>query len=534
MARKFETDYRVAKTSEILPTENKFRLDVDLRLDAVELALQQLGSGADTLVARVLRVIEQEIAPRAAEIEALLTDYRAGVPAASVEEEADGRQFLTPARRAAILADLRGGADDAHDTLAKLAALIVALDAAKATPADITGAIDALKGDVPTAYDTLVEIAGKLTQDDSAIAGLLASVANRLRLDAAGLYSAEQKAQGLANLGISDLSRGLFVKADPYSVAFTRTGNGTIALKAGTVIELNGVIYTFPAQTAVQMPTHTAGTDYKIYLCNDGTVRGDASFTAPTGFTVATSRAIGGYHYAPGGNATAYNTGGNTTPQINPRSIWDLHWMPAAKDKRGWALNLDDRRWISIYPLIVDHVASGPFRYNMVVADGASPPKVPTVLGGNGMTTYSDFTAYTANECLRAYGAELASVDELMLAAYGVVENTGLGADPVSTIWDAPRTSMIGCTGITGNQWSWTRTTSTRWDGTGGFAWRNVNGGRGQLYIGGDVNLIAGIFGGTWSDGANCGSRASGWITSPWNSNALLVARGCCDHLTHV
>lgn len=205
MARKFETDYRIAKTSEILPTENKFRLDVDLRLDAVELALQQLGSGADTLVARVLRAIETEISPRAAEIEALLANYREGVPASAVQEEADGRQFLTPTRRAALLEELRGGVDVSHDTLAKLLAYMVAVDAAKAPAASpaftgvptaptapvgtnnsqlantafVATAIAALKGSAPEIYDTLGEIAAWIASDTDAEAAITAQLATK-------------------------------------------------------------------------------------------------------------------------------------------------------------------------------------------------------------------------------------------------------------------------------------------------------------------------------------------------------------------
>ncbi|MBB5046798.1 hypothetical protein HNR60_001546 [Rhodopseudomonas rhenobacensis] len=136
MTRKFETEYRVGKADEILKKENKFRQDVDMRLDAIERAVAALGGDANVLVARVLRVIELEISPRAAEIEAQLNDYRSGVPAASVQEETTGRQFLTPARRAAILADLRGGVDADHDTLAKLLAYLIAVDAAKAPSVD--------------------------------------------------------------------------------------------------------------------------------------------------------------------------------------------------------------------------------------------------------------------------------------------------------------------------------------------------------------------------------------------------------------
>ena len=95
----------------------------------------------------------------------------------------------------------------------------------------------------------------------------------------------------------------LFGKADPRSVCFVKTGAGTIALKAGTAIAVAGRMKAFPAQTNVLMPALVAGTDYAVYACDDGTLRADASFTAPSGYTAANSRKIGGFHYSPGGNA---------------------------------------------------------------------------------------------------------------------------------------------------------------------------------------------------------------------------------------
>ncbi|ACE99248.1 hypothetical protein Rpal_0689 [Rhodopseudomonas palustris TIE-1] len=524
MARKFETDYRVAKTSEVLPTENKFRFDVDLRLDALELALKALGSGADTLVARVLRVIEQEIAPRAAEIDVLLTDYREGVPAAVVAEEADGRQFLTPARRASILSDLRGGADDAHDTLAKLAALIAALDAAKATPADITTAVNALKGAAPAAYDTLVEIATKLTEDDSVIAGLLTNVGNRLRLDANEIYSAAQKAQGLANLGIADLPSGTFVKADRSSVAFVKTGAGSVSLKAGTLIGLSGALYSFASATAVQMPTLAAGTDYAIYLCNDGTLRADASFTAATGFTAAQCRQIGGFHYAPGGNAAA-RAGGDATPAINAYSLWDLKFRPSCWDPRGMTL-VAGAFWCDIYLTGVDHHINGTSKYNVTIADGSSPPKIPAALGGNGTSTFSTFTWYEANEVMRDHGKDLLSYGEFAVAAFGATEATQSGADPVSTILRQAFTSKWGVMLATGNMWVW----GHDFGGADAGAVWSTSPGRGQA----NQQPCAVVFGGGWESGACCGSRASSWDAPPWISYGNFGARGRCDHLAHL
>jgi hypothetical protein len=203
MARKFETEYRAARTDEVLRSENKFRLSVDLRFDALERGLADLGSDASVLVARVVRAIETEISPRAAEIAALLADYRAGVPAALVAEEADGRQFLTPARRTAILTDLRGGVAGDYDTLAK----IVLLVAGKATPADITAAINALKGSAPAAYDTLQEIAAWMANDESAEAAMISAIA--AKQDKLGFQPADKAGDTFAGTVTVRSSEGL-------------------------------------------------------------------------------------------------------------------------------------------------------------------------------------------------------------------------------------------------------------------------------------------------------------------------------------
>lgn len=519
-----------------------------VRALAAEIASLQERAGvqdraADAIVARGLLLIDDYIAPAIADAEAkaaqagaaktqaevlrdAIAEILAGigaspVSAALVNETAD-RKFVTTTTRGEIrdaaLSAVRGDVDPAYDTLAEIVALI----GTKATPADITAAIDGLKGGVSSAYDTLIEIAAKLTDDDTAIAGLLASVANRLRLDAAGSYSAAQKAQGLANLGIADSSRGLFVKADPYSVAFVRTGNGTIALKAGTVIELNGVIYTFSSQTAVQMPSHTGGTDYAIYLCNDGTLRGDVSFTAATGFTTAQCRQMGGYHYAPGGNATGFSTGGNYTNQINPYSIWDIKFRPSALDPRGKAKIGSLNCWGNIYFLGVNHHIDGTSRYGVTIADGASPPKKPTLFGGNGTATYSGFSWFDAAEVLAAYGERFPTQTEFAAAAFGVLEGYSLTIDPVTTGVQASFTSIFGLHQATGHMFTWG---AGNGGGNADYGWVDV--GRGSTY--GQENVPR--FGGAWDIGAPSGSRCVSWTNQPTISAVVNGARGFCDHL---
>ena len=69
----------------------------------------------------------------------------------------------------------------------------------------------------------------------------------------------------------------VFYKADSQTPAFVKTGAGTISVKAATYIMVAGTMVAFAAQTAIVMPALTAGTDYAIYACTDGTIRADCN-----------------------------------------------------------------------------------------------------------------------------------------------------------------------------------------------------------------------------------------------------------------
>ena len=338
--------------------------------------------------------------------------------------------------------------------------------------------------------------------------------------------------------------RNAFAKADPDSVAFTAPSGSTVSLKAGAYIELAGLGYVFAAATAVQMPALTPGTDYAIYLCNDGTLRADANFSAPTGFTAATSRKIGGFHYAPGSNALA-QAGGDAVAAINPYSLWDLKWRPACADPRGMTL-VADTFWCDIYLLGVDHHVNGTSRHGVTIADGGSPPKVPTLFGGNGSTTYT-LTQFAAGEIMKSAGKSLLDYAEFSAAAYGVSEAVQRGTDPVTTGLsnnnvgssnaDEKFTSKWGVVQAAGCMWTWGRDFSYSADGADaaaitGWSWKGL--GRGRAYTQNTTGLVAALWGGGWVDGLTCGSRASFWSYYPWNSHATIGARGRADHIRHV
>ncbi|NLH81484.1 MAG: DUF2793 domain-containing protein [Phyllobacteriaceae bacterium] len=356
-----------------------------------------------------------------------------------------------------------------------------------------------------------------------------------------------------ANLGVDSILANHFAKADPASVAFVCPTVQTLSIKAGTEVFVAGTVRRFLVDTAVTLPTLVAGTDYAIYVCSDGALVASANFSAPSGWTTATSRKVGGFHYAAGSNASAH-AGGDTTPQINPWSLWDLKWRPSCPDPRGMAL-VAGRFWADIYLTGIDVAANGSSRYGVTVADGSSPPKIPSMFGGDGSTTYSTFTWFEARELLSSVGKDLLDYGEFAAAAYGVTETAARGNDAVTTGYgttntgttnaDALFTSKWGIVQATGCMWTWGRDLTYRLivpaspaDATAlatsidTYTYRATTGGRGSVYVQGSSDgSSALIFGGSWANGSACGSRASGWSTTLSGSGNATGARGRADHV---
>jgi len=308
-------------------------------------------------------------------------------------------------------------------------------------------------------------------------------------------------------------AKGLFHKASPDAPAWTKTGNGTAESQTELTLEVNGSVITIASGTSISMPTLNAGTDYAIWATPAGALQADASFSTPP---VSGARKVGGFHYAPGGNAAA-QSGGDSTAQINEYSFWDLKWRPACEDPRGMAC-IAGGFWADIYLTGVDHHTGGTSAYNVTIADGSSPPKVPDAFGGNGSTTYGSYTWYEAAELLASHGKRPPTQAEFMALAYGVTEETDAGSDPGSTGLDAARTSKWGVMQATGNMWVWGNQHGGQVDDTAG---------RGEsLY-----QPSAVLLGGNWHNGTDAGSRCSAWDSAPSSSDSGIGSRGVCDHL---
>jgi len=387
--------------------------------------------------------------------------------------------------------------------------------------ASISGAVtnvSGISGDVTNVSGIsadVVAVAAAIPDIQAAVADL-PSLAAKANLDGTNIEAPEFR----SNLGLDNI--GLFVKVAKREVAFTRTGNGTVSVKAGTIVEVDGEIYTYASAEPVTMPTLTAGTDYAIWIRPDGQPVATTDFVAPP---VANSRLIGGFHYAPGGAATGLNTGGNTTAQINPFSLWDLKFRPACPDPRGMTL-VAGKFWCDIYLLGVDHHLGLTSRYNVTIADGSPPPKVPAMFGGNGSTAYSNLNWWVASEVMMSHGKQLLDYAEFAAAMFGTKEAQSSGTDPVSTILRAEYTSIWGVMLASGNLWVWGRDFG---GGAAGASWAANTDGRGSTY---QMENVA-LFGGSWGSASYSGSRASSWGFSPTYSTGAVGARGRSDHLNH-
>ncbi|MGE3550990.1 MAG: hypothetical protein AB7I29_13965, partial [Geobacter sp.] len=340
-----------------------------------------------------------------------------------------------------------------------------------------------------------------------------------------------------------------FFKLDSASVAFTKTGAQTISIKAGTfaLVGDTNTMVSWSVTTAVVMPTLTGGTDYAIYACTDGTCRADASFTAPSGYTVDNSRLIGGFHYglvAPGttvaGGSFATTGDGMIWTQtdvdriagINEFSLWDLKWRSASTDplyrgQKGFAYIPEANCWEAIYYCSTDHIANGLSKAGTNIASGTVLPKIPPAFGGNGTTTYAAPSWWSFNEIVRAYGCRLSLESEFVVWAFGVTEDQSIDAT-ASTYPTTQRnpgyTSKYGIEQATGHHWTW----GLENGGAAGTAWADTNGGRGLLY---NNNGTKGLFSGARTNGPNSGSRCAAWGYHPSLVGWSRGVRAACGHL---
>jgi len=287
--------------------------------------------------------------------------------------------------------------------------------------------------------------------------------------------------------------KAILAKRDKTSPAIKVAGHSAI-VKAGVAFRDT----TFKKDTDVKAPAegYAAGCDYVV------TTERGKPVAKPMETARIPANAIGGFHFAPGGNAMG-TAGGDSIPAINQHSIWDRNFRPACGDPRGMTLvdvPAKGRVWCDIYLLGKDHLENGTSRHGVTIADGADLPQNPA--GGS----FSKFDYDAACAVMKHHGKQLLGAEEFFAAAYGVTEKTAAPTEPKLTDLDAPRTSRWGLMQATGNMWIW---------GTDGHP---------------DLPRPS-LFGGSWLYSGDAGSRSALLDYWPVISYINIGARGRSDHL---
>jgi hypothetical protein len=273
--RRFESDYRINEGDDVLNKENFVHQDVDLRLDAVEQDAEAFRAGNRADIEAILKSLEQTFGTLAAEMRALL-DQASGGLSADIIVETTARYFLTDARRAAILSDLRGDVDASGDTMAKLLALIVAvvggapagrqsLKAINDAVLANTATLNAITSGADPTLDSFAEALTRFVIDEGQISGLMTMVGNRLRGDAAGNYSDAQVAQFLANLRLG------FTPVGQCRLIYSSATQLLLMPYQGNQLWVNGAYRKIPsAGVALANTGLAAATLYYVYAFMSG------------------------------------------------------------------------------------------------------------------------------------------------------------------------------------------------------------------------------------------------------------------------
>lgn len=259
----------------------------------------------------------------------------------------------------------------------------------------------------------------------------------------------------------------------------------------------------------------TPGRDYYIYLCYHAPAGDEHLPTAsvvismnstfPSGFTADNSRKIGGFHTlcTAVGTITDHPLSGFNTADILPASFWDFWHRPTCSPE-GMVYVKELDFWADIY-----------------------------LQSGSGVNTKSAFGATTTDsqaysqhiEDLFRVGKNALSDEEFQCAAEGSNQKTNIAGsvDPVTTGGhkDTAGRRMISNYGLedcAGALWQWL----SGWSyGSNQAASYVDDGNKGGVY---QTNAL--LAGGSWSDGASCGSRSRNTANSRLRVNAAYGCRG--------
>lgn len=335
-----------------------------------------------------------------------------------------------------------------------------------------------------------------------------------------------------------------FTDANQGRQFIEENGAGTgVKVLAGTGIKVGNTFQTLNSDinvTTLDTGSLTLGTDYYVYAVQQNGGIGfilSANSTFPSGYSAATSRKIGGFHYGRIRTiAQAYDRTAALGVQVIPNSVWDLVNRPRCDDPTGM-VKINAGLWMDIYLSSEDGTAwpsaIPQSRYNA------------TPLTGTDLYSYYDYQRLARNA-----GKRLPSYAEWLQAVWGVPEGASNAGARIATggvgfalPGGNPSSSQyyfVSCQGIdqpAGNVYQVCADFMDMYNGTtvanGAYAWAAVDQGKssqaqGSVNQQGFKQLIAG---GGWNDGTSAGARCAYLSHAPWFVGTVIGLRCVSDSL---
>lgn len=341
------------------------------------------------------------------------------------------------------------------------------------------------------------------------------------------------------------------------------SGANELTVVEGCVIAVGGAGIFKTANTILTAANLDAGSafavgkDYYVYICDSRIDSADEKYvislnsTYPTGWNATNSRKIGGFHYGRcrkvdsnlqplNGSSVIFGTGWESAVSngIVPRSVWTLGHRPKCSPEG--MVYLGGGTWVDIYLNSDDGAKGLKSEYGCAPMTGTESMNWYNFVerlakSGKRLPNYAEFCAY-------AFGSP-AGLDNANTNAWSATSNTGRGV--TGSVVNA--VSSVGVVDAVGRVWEWldeliTRAEhATNADYHASVAWgwdkkSPLNTGEksydvGNIYQYYAYSLAALVAGGRWYFGANCGARAVGCDSYPWNVNTYIGARGACDSL---
>lgn len=408
--------------------------------------------------------------------------------------------------------------------------------------ASVVGAINEVKSDVGGVSGDLSDLAGdgRTTETVKGVADDLATLSGTVTSHMAE-YATDLALGHVKVDGTTITSTEGVISASIPNIAIPALYERDVAISGSKVtvstpnslwVNINGLMRKTSSSTALSLSSasswdstatdytisaNRAGKNFYVYACEQSTEEPkfvlSANSTVPAGYTASTSRKVGGFHClsVAVGTISGHTLTGYVAGDILPQSVWDLKHKPRNNRPEGMVYDPKSNLWIDIY---------------LVSGTGINTASV------NGGTICDNRNWMDFVDDLGAVGKRMLTDIEFQLASSGCNEGTNIagGADPGTTTGHTDTAgrrmiSNIGCEDMAGVMWQWIDEQSYQYAGTSSFAWVNQTGNKGQLYLQGgtaDVKLVAG---GSWVDGAHCGSRGRLAADYRWHASAFLGCR---------